>query len=50
MKTSNMWLIYEDSTGEKHYQPWQDVDTAGGLVDPDTDEDMELVGWTEDRP
>lgn len=44
-----MWLIYADANGERHYQPWQDVATAGTLIDGDGD-DMELVGWTTVAP
>lgn len=46
--TSAMWLIYEDDDGDtvtRHYQPWQDVATAGVLIN-DIGNDMELVGWT----
>lgn len=44
--TSALFLIYQDAQGEFHSQPWQDLTTAGTLVDPVTDGDMELVGWS----
>ncbi|MFZ2239804.1 MAG: hypothetical protein WAV90_09715 [Gordonia amarae] len=50
MNTSPMWLVWKDARGRLHYQPWDDVDSVGGLIDPDTGDDMELVGWTEKRP
>lgn len=42
-----MWLVYEDSEGGYHYQPWQDVVGSGTLVDPKTYLDMEIIGWTD---
>lgn len=44
---SPMWLVYVDATGKQHYQPWEDISTAGVLIDDDG-EDMELIGWTDD--
>jgi len=41
-----MFLVYADSNGEHHYQYWADVATVGGLIDPETGEDMELIGWS----
>lgn len=47
--TSAMELVYLDSRGDEHAQPWDDVATTGGLVNPvdsdNGDDDMELVGW-----
>lgn len=43
-----MWLVYVDSVGTYHYQPWRDVTSVGTLIDADTGDDMELVGWTVD--
>lgn len=48
--TEDMWLVYRTQSGDSYYQPWQDLQESGTLVDPDTDEDMELVGWTTDLP
>lgn len=45
MNTSDMWLIYKDSNGKEHRQHWTDVLEVGTLIDPETDEDMEIVGW-----
>lgn len=50
MNTSSMWLVYEDNQGVLYYQHWKDATTNGGLVDPDTDEDMDIVGWTTELP
>ncbi|HPE52970.1 MAG TPA: hypothetical protein PK852_02525 [Mesotoga prima] len=52
MKINNgpMWLVYVDRNGDNHYQPWTEVEEAGSLIDPATDEDMTLVGWTTDNP
>lgn len=44
--TNRMHLVYRGDDGTYYYQPWQDVAEVGGLVDPETDEDMDLVGWT----
>lgn len=38
-------LVYEDSAGELHRQPGPYLMSEGTLVDPDTDEDMPLVGF-----
>ncbi|MFA5712333.1 hypothetical protein [Mycolicibacterium sp.] len=47
-KTSPMFLIYRDSSGGFHSQPWADLTGAGTLIDPDTGDDMEMVGWSAD--
>lgn len=41
-----MWLVYQDAAGGLHCQPWQDLTESGGLIDPETGDDMEMVGWT----
>jgi hypothetical protein len=41
-----MFLVYVAKSGETVLQPWQDVDVSGTPTDPDTDTEMELVGWT----
>ena len=38
--------VYEAEDGTLHYQRWRDVAAVGGLVDPETGDDLELVGWT----
>lgn len=50
IETRDMWLVYIDEQGENHYQPWQNVETSGTLIDPDTGDDMEMVGWTTTTP
>lgn len=45
-----MFLIYIDSEGNHHYQPWQDVVVVGTLIDPETGDDMDILGWTESVP
>lgn len=44
--TNRMHLVYRGDDGTYYYQPWQDVAEVGAWVDPETDEDMDLVGWT----
>ncbi|KMV19645.1 hypothetical protein ACT17_06295 [Mycolicibacterium conceptionense] len=46
INTSEMWLVYQSDNGKYYAQPWGDVATAGGLIDPDTGDDMEVIGWT----
>ena len=48
--TRPMWLVYKDDEGSKHYQPYADITSAGTLIDPETGDDMELVGWTDREP
>jgi hypothetical protein len=45
-----MWLVYVSEDGENHYQPWTDLVEAGTLTDPETGEDMQMVGWTINNP
>lgn len=40
-------LVYRDASGEEHHQPASDLMEAGTLVDPETDEDMDMIGWLE---
>jgi hypothetical protein len=47
--TSKMFLVYLDDAGLEYYQPWEDAE-VGPMVDEDTGEDMELVGWTKRVP
>lgn len=44
--TSPMWIVYESSEGELFYQSYEDLVESGTLIDPETDEDMTIVGWT----
>ena len=44
--TSPMWLVYEDAEGTGHHQPWNDVAESGTPIDPETDAEMDLIGWT----
>lgn len=50
VQTKAMWLVYVDGNGDRHFQPWRDVVSVGTLIDPDTGEDMETVGWTTEAP
>lgn len=46
-----MWLVYEkDSEGTQAHQPYQDLVEAGTLIDPNTGDDLEIVGWTTCKP
>lgn len=46
IRTDRMYLVYRAEDGTLHYQYWGDVAAVGGLVDPETGDDMELIGWT----
>ena len=50
VSTASMWLVYVDDNGGQHHQPWQDLVEAGTLIDPDTGDDMTVVGWTTTEP
>lgn len=50
VETRGMWLVYVDFNGNRHYQPWQDLTSAGTLIDPESGDDMEVVGWTTAAP
>ncbi len=45
-----MWLVYIDDDGGLHYQPWNDLTEVGTLIDGDTGEDMQMIGWTVSAP
>lgn len=45
---TNMFLVYEDASGVRYYQHWSELVHVGTLVDPETGEDMEIIGWTTD--
>lgn len=38
-------LVYESEGGELYRQPGADVVSVGTLIDPDTGDDMPLVGF-----
>ena len=42
-----MVLVYKSENGEFHTQEWQDLVESGTLIDPETGDDMEIVGWME---
>ena len=44
-RTDEMYLVYQDEAGSHHYQYWADVQDVGTLIDSETGDDMELVGW-----
>lgn len=44
--TTEMYLVYRDEQGRFYCQQWEDISVAGTLIDPDSGDDMELVGWT----
>jgi len=50
INSGNMWLVYVADNGENHFQPWQDLMSAGTLIDPESGDDMEMVGWTTTAP
>lgn len=46
MQTSDMFLVYRDAKGILHTQHWSDLMEVGTLIDPDTEDVLELIGWT----
>ena len=50
IQDGDMWLVYVDAEGERHYQPWQDLQESGTLIDGETGEDMEMIGWATEPP
>lgn len=38
-------LVYRSEAGEYYEQPATDLIIAGTLIDPETGDDMDLVGW-----
>jgi hypothetical protein len=48
INSSNMFLVYVSQDGDYYYQSWQELTQSGTLIDPETGDDMELVGWTTD--
>ena len=45
MQTMDMWLVYIDDNGTRHYQHWRDIAEVGSLID-ESGNDMDLLGWT----
>jgi len=41
-----MWVVYRGESSDYYYQPYTDLVEAGTLTDPDSGEDMPIVGWT----
>ena len=39
-------LVYIDSSGNRHYQPVSDATVVGTLIDPETGDGLELIGWS----
>ena len=48
--STNMWLVYMDEEDNYHYQPWTDLVNFGTLIDPDSGNDMDMIGWTTELP
>ena len=44
-RTDEMYLVYQDEENNRHYQHWADLQESGTLIDSETGEDLELVGW-----
>ena len=44
-RTDDLYLVYLDEDSNHHLQHYLDLPEAGTLIDPDTGEDMVLVGW-----
>lgn len=45
VSTTAMELVYRNEAGSEHTQPWGELTDVGTLIDPDTGDDMELIGW-----
>jgi hypothetical protein len=43
-------LVYRDSVGNLHEQPVVDVVEVGTLIDPETGDDMEIIGINISNP
>ena len=41
----NIVLIYADERGDKREQPLSDIVECGTLIDPETGDDLSLIGW-----
>lgn len=46
VQTGALDLVYRDENGDLHTQSWDDLTESGTLIDPESGEDMELVGWS----
>jgi hypothetical protein len=44
---SKLVLVYKSEDGQTYEQFACDLPSAGTLIDPETGDDMELVGWYE---
>ncbi|PDQ35501.1 MAG: hypothetical protein B5766_05395 [Candidatus Lumbricidophila eiseniae] len=42
---SQIVLIYKNDDDDTFEQPLSDLQTAGTLTDPETGDDLELIGW-----
>lgn len=46
IQTGSLDLVYRDENGDLHTQSWEDLTSSGTLIDPETGDGMELVGWS----
>lgn len=46
--TNPMFLIYQNPDGRLFLQDWRELTQMGTLVDPETGEYLELIGWHSD--
>ena len=42
----SMFIVYTDSEKHLYEQPLSDLPDSGTLIDPDTGDDMEIIGYT----
>ncbi len=47
INTDNLFLVYVSEEGETFTQSIFDLNEAGTLIDPETGDDMVIVGWTD---
>lgn len=46
IETGDLYLVYRDDQDNYHYQPWEEIDSTGNLIDPESGEPYEIVGWS----
>lgn len=38
-------LVYTDEAGKEYEQPLSDIEESGTLIDPESGDDLSLIGW-----
>lgn len=50
INTADMFIVYKDKNGQFSYQHYIDQLNDGNLIDEDTGDDLEAIGWTLNPP